>query len=142
MRTRSDVARGGESVEIDASDVVVGDVVLLSAGSAVPGDGRLLEARDLFVNEAALTGESNNAFTQLLGQVTGAVAEGGAFAGQVVNSGVLQQVGSVISKIKGGEAGVTKVKQQLVQKVRASFMGLYGKVSGAGGGGAGVPGGV
>ncbi|MCA9772302.1 MAG: magnesium-translocating P-type ATPase [Myxococcales bacterium] len=58
VRTRSDVARGGESVEIDASDVVVGDVVLLSAGSAVPGDGRLLEARDLFVNEAALTGES------------------------------------------------------------------------------------
>ena len=39
-------------------DLVPGDVVLLAAGDLVPADGRLLEARDFFVNEALLTGES------------------------------------------------------------------------------------
>jgi Mg2+-importing ATPase len=38
--------------------VVPGDVVLLSAGSLVPADGLLLEARDFYVNQAVLTGET------------------------------------------------------------------------------------
>lgn len=52
------VLRDGASVEIPASELVSGDVVLLSAGSLIPADGRILESSDLFVNEAALTGES------------------------------------------------------------------------------------
>jgi Mg2+-importing ATPase len=52
------VVRGGAEIDIPAAQVVPGDVVLLSAGDAVPGDCLLLESRDLFVDEAALTGES------------------------------------------------------------------------------------
>jgi Mg2+-importing ATPase len=37
---------------------VPGDIILLQAGDVIPGDCRLLEARDLFVDEAALTGET------------------------------------------------------------------------------------
>lgn len=55
---RSTVLRDGKEVEIPATELVPGDVVLLSAGSLVPADARILEATDLFVNEAALTGES------------------------------------------------------------------------------------
>ncbi|MFM2153462.1 MAG: hypothetical protein RL199_1897, partial [Pseudomonadota bacterium] len=44
--------------EVPVESLVVGDLVLLSAGDAVPADLRLLEARDLHVDEAALTGES------------------------------------------------------------------------------------
>src|SRR5262249_24860134 len=43
---------------IPIEDIVSGDVVLLDAGDVIPGDGRILESKDLFVNEAALTGET------------------------------------------------------------------------------------
>src|SRR5208337_4404538 len=52
------VLRGGEWKEIQRREVVPGDIVRLSAGDLVPGDARLLVARDLYVQQAALTGES------------------------------------------------------------------------------------
>ncbi len=52
------VIRDGREEQIDASALVPGDVVLLSAGDRVPADGRLLSASQLKVDEAALTGES------------------------------------------------------------------------------------
>lgn len=58
VATTARVLRDGAEVSIPLDRVVPGDVVLLAAGSLVPGDGRLLEARDLHVNEASLTGES------------------------------------------------------------------------------------
>ena len=50
--------RGGALREIDARDLVPGDVILLEAGNIVPADVRLLEAANLRVQEAMLTGES------------------------------------------------------------------------------------
>lgn len=55
---RSTVWRDGHAAQVPSSTVVPGDVVLLSAGSLIPADGILLESTDLFVSEAALTGES------------------------------------------------------------------------------------
>ena len=52
------VLRDGDEQEIPAREVVPGDVILLRAGDKVPADGRLLEAVNLQVEEAALTGES------------------------------------------------------------------------------------
>ncbi|HWP39409.1 MAG TPA: magnesium-translocating P-type ATPase, partial [Tepidisphaeraceae bacterium] len=52
------VLRNGQACAISASEVVPGDVVLLSAGSLIPADGVVLEAKDCFVDQAALTGES------------------------------------------------------------------------------------
>lgn len=49
--------RDGKSQEIPLPSLVPGDVVLLAAGDLVPGDGRILEAKDFFVNQALLTGE-------------------------------------------------------------------------------------
>ncbi len=53
-----DVIRGGETVPIDASLLVPGDILLLSEGDKVPADIRLLEADSLRADEALLTGES------------------------------------------------------------------------------------
>ncbi|MDR3574803.1 MAG: magnesium-translocating P-type ATPase [Anaerolineaceae bacterium] len=50
--------RNGNSLNIPAEDVVPGDIVLLSAGSLIPADGVVLEAKDFFVNQAVLTGET------------------------------------------------------------------------------------
>jgi Ca2+-transporting ATPase len=52
------VSRGGRYTTVPRKDVVVGDVVLVEIGEAVPADGELLEAVSLQVNEASLTGES------------------------------------------------------------------------------------
>ena len=53
------VRRDGVVAEIDASQLVPGDIVLLEAGDRVPADGRLLAAHNLEAEEAALTGESH-----------------------------------------------------------------------------------
>ena len=52
------VKREGELIEISAEELVVGDIVLLSAGDRVPADIRLTEVTDLFISQAAITGES------------------------------------------------------------------------------------
>ncbi|HVP11575.1 MAG TPA: HAD-IC family P-type ATPase, partial [Phycisphaerae bacterium] len=52
------VLRDGKWQETRRSDVVPGDIVRLSAGDVVPADARLLESRDLYIQQAALTGES------------------------------------------------------------------------------------
>ena len=52
------VLHDDRSQSIPAEEVVPGDVVLLSAGSLVPADGVLLEARDFYVNQAVLTGKT------------------------------------------------------------------------------------
>ena len=54
----SRVLRDGKIVSVHSEDLVVGDVVLLEAGDAVPADGRLVENASLKIEEAALTGES------------------------------------------------------------------------------------
>lgn len=50
--------KGQEMVEIPLDEVVVGDIVHLSAGDMLPADVRILDAKDLFVSQASLTGES------------------------------------------------------------------------------------
>ena len=58
VSTTATVVREGQRKEIPLKELVPGDVVHLSAGDMVPADVRLLSAKDLFLNQAALTGES------------------------------------------------------------------------------------
>jgi Mg2+-importing ATPase len=58
IRSQATVLRDGQPTEVPVDEVVRGDVVLLKAGDTIPGDGWLLEAKDLFVDESSLTGES------------------------------------------------------------------------------------
>lgn len=57
VQLRATVLRDGIPRETPSAQIAPGDVVLLSAGSLVPADGQVIEARDLFVNQALLTGE-------------------------------------------------------------------------------------
>jgi len=58
VRVTATVLRDGTPTQKPREDIVPGDVVLLSAGSLVPGDGVVLESKDFFVNESVLTGEA------------------------------------------------------------------------------------
>ena len=55
VQVRATALRDGVEKEVPVAQVVPGNVVLLTSGSLVPADGRLLEACDLFVNQALLT---------------------------------------------------------------------------------------
>lgn len=56
--TKATVLRDGSEIEIPVHEVVTGDITILNAGDTIPGDGLLVESKDLFVDESALTGES------------------------------------------------------------------------------------
>jgi Ca2+-transporting ATPase len=58
MKTIARVRRDDQALEIDATELVPGDVVLMEAGNRVPADGRICVAATLEIEEAALTGES------------------------------------------------------------------------------------
>jgi P-type Mg2+ transporter len=58
VTAKATVLRDGAPKQVLAEEVVPGDVVLLSAGNLVPADGVVLEARDFFINQAVLTGET------------------------------------------------------------------------------------
>ena len=55
---KTDVLRDGQPASIPTDEIVPGDVVLLSAGSLIPADGLVIDAKDFFVNQAVLTGET------------------------------------------------------------------------------------
>ncbi len=59
LELRCDVVRDGATVRIPSATVVPGDVVVLAAGATVPADGVVVVAKDLFVSESVLTGESH-----------------------------------------------------------------------------------
>jgi len=58
LKASARVRRDGAEVKIDADQVVVGDIVLLTAGDSVCADGRIIEAASLQIDESQLTGES------------------------------------------------------------------------------------
>ncbi|HVV07077.1 MAG TPA: magnesium-translocating P-type ATPase, partial [Puia sp.] len=58
VQVKVTVIRGGQDRIISIEEVVPGDIVILNAGQTVPGDCRLLTSRDLYTNEASLTGET------------------------------------------------------------------------------------
>jgi Ca2+-transporting ATPase len=58
MKNIARVRRDGQAIEIEAEELVPGDIVLMEAGNRVPADGRLFVAANLEIEEAALTGES------------------------------------------------------------------------------------
>ena len=58
VRTQCRVLREGETYEVNAEELVLGDIVLLESGDKIPADLRLLNSHDLEVDESLLTGES------------------------------------------------------------------------------------
>jgi Mg2+-importing ATPase len=58
VQIKSSILRDGKQAEVPVENVVPGDVVILNAGDNIPGDCLILESKDLFINEAALTGET------------------------------------------------------------------------------------
>ncbi len=59
VATTTTVIRDGKEQQIPIKEITLGDIVILSAGSMIPADLRVLEAKDLYVGQSSLTGESD-----------------------------------------------------------------------------------
>ena len=59
ISNKMDVIRDEIQTTVDVENIVPGDIVKLSSGDMIPGDVRFLEVKDLFIDQASLTGESN-----------------------------------------------------------------------------------
>ena len=60
VETTTTVIRDNKEINIPVKNVTLGEIVLLSAGSIIPADLRIIESKDLYVGQASLTGESDN----------------------------------------------------------------------------------
>jgi Ca2+-transporting ATPase len=75
LKPTTTVIRDGQRVEVEVWELVPGDLVLLTAGEKAPGDGEIIEATKLSIDEAILTGESEPVNKQSIAQTRGNPAE-------------------------------------------------------------------
>jgi Ca2+-transporting ATPase len=122
----STVIRDGERQRIPAHDIVPGDIVLLEAGDKIPADARIIESANLYVDEAALTGESVpvNKETQPIDADVGlgdrrnmlfasTVATYGRGRAVVVATGMGTEVGRIAGLLEAAEKEPTPLQQEL-----------------------------
>jgi len=124
------VRRGGQVQEISAEELVPGDMVLLEEGDRVPADGRLVDAVNLQIEEAALTGESvpvskDTAAIQSSENVTVGDRQNMAFMGTAVNygrgemvvttTGLQTELGNIAAMLLQVEEGITPLQRRLNQ---------------------------
>nr|WP_296820836.1 magnesium-translocating P-type ATPase [Thiobacillus sp.] len=116
---RAKVVRGGLAREIPVAELVPGDVVLLAAGDLAPADGRVLDARDLFVNQALLTGESypvEKHAQDALPDADMASATNALFLGTSIISGA----GRLLIVRTGSATALGQIADTLVQRPQAT----------------------
>lgn len=120
------VIRGGRRYEIKAAALVPGDVVVLNPGDRVPADLRLIAAKELRIDEAALTGESlpvdksvapvpNNATPadQSCMAFSGTVCVQGQASGVIVATGATTELGQINRMLAGIQRAATPLIQQI-----------------------------
>lgn len=122
---RATVLRDGSEVEVPAADLVPGDVVLLRAGDKIPADLRLIEAVNLQIEEAALTGESVPVEKTTMALLeapladrknmayAGTNASYGRGRGLVVATGSLTEFGRIATMLQTVETGRTPLQENL-----------------------------
>lgn len=128
----SKVLRDGKMVSVKSEDLVVGDVVILEAGDAVPADGRIIDCASLKIEEAALTGESvpvdKTADTLSLGDgkdvplgdrtnmvYMGSTVVYGRGAAVITGTGMDTEMGKIADALAQAEEGKTPLQIKLAQ---------------------------
>ncbi len=125
------VFRGGEPLKIPAEDLVVGDLVVLSSGSAIPADLRLVDVHGLSINESSLSGEwlavekSTDTALEAAPLVersgmayAGTLVAAGAGKGIVVATGGDTEIGRIAIELGKHDESVTPLMRDIRQVAR------------------------
>lgn len=113
IATDTTVIREGKQQEIKIKNVSIGDIIFLNAGDIIPADARVIEAKDFFVNQSSLTGESFpvektssalHAKHESLTDITNSVFSGssvitGSATAVVVQTGANTEFGKIAEKL-------------------------------------------
>ncbi|SFU30242.1 cation-transporting P-type ATPase [Halomonas korlensis] len=126
LSPQASARRGGRETKIDAEELVPGDIVHLESGDRVPADIRLLEAKRLNAEEAALTGESTpvdkseepveedaDLADRSAMLFAGTIVAKGNATGVVVQTGAQTEIGRISEMLRGVEQLKTPLVQQL-----------------------------
>ena len=134
LYTSTNVVRNGIEKEIKVDDVVIGDIIHLSAGSMIPADLMLIECKDLFVNQSVFTGESiavekvceNNLDSKEIFSLPniclmGSSVISGSAIGVVINTGFSTYLGQMSKEVSNKkeptnfEIGMDKITKMLIK---------------------------
>lgn len=122
------VSRDNKKIRISGKDVVPGDIMMLEAGDKIQADARIISANEFFVNESALTGESEpqqkndkkiKAGTMLADRTDmvyrGTIVSNGRATVLVVTTGANTEIGKIASLVKETKDERTPLQIQLAQ---------------------------
>jgi len=136
VKIRAKVLRDGNEKEVDSEELVLGDIVLIKAGDKVPADGRIIEAKNLKVNEASLTGESQAVSKEIiiLPELTtvadrknmvfmGTIIEEGYAEIVIVATGLSTQIGEIVSLLRKTKETKTPLQKKIASLSR--FLGIF-----------------
>jgi len=138
VKIRAKVLRDGNEKEVDSEDLVIGDVVILKMGDKVPADGRIIESKNLKINEANLTGESKAVKKDCAGKAPekASIAEqtNMAFMGTIVEEGegkiivtgigLGTEIGKIVCLLKETKERRTPIQKKILSlsKQTAAFI--------------------
>jgi Mg2+-importing ATPase len=120
VAVQATVRRNGACVSMPIDQLVPGDIVELIAGDLVPADSRLLESRDLFINQALLTGEPYPAEKQAGDQALGAENPAGASNAVFAGTSVISGTATVVICRTGGRTALGHLATSLAEKPPAT----------------------
>ena len=139
LSLKAQVIRNGQRAEIDAADLTIGDIVILSPGAKVPADLRLMQTADLKIEESPLTGESIAAdkniepiaIDTMLGDrinmaFSGTTVSSGTGVGVVIGIGEDTEIGRINQMISEVEKLTTPLLRQTAQFGKAVSIAILG----------------
>jgi Ca2+-transporting ATPase len=122
------VIRDGQKKEIEATELVPGDVVIIKSGQSIPADGEVIEQKDLQVNEAFLTGESRPVKKDEQDQVfLGSNIVSGTGKFKVTETGPETKMGQLAENLEGTVSEQTPLKRQVEQLAKTLTI-LFGLI--------------
>ncbi len=134
---KAEVIRGGEHKEIDAQNLVPGDIIILDEGRKIPADSRIIRSSSLKIDESMLTGESTSVLksektlkeeTPLTDRINtcfmGTLVTSGNGLALVTDTGMNTKIGKITELVQKAETKQTllQIKLDKLSKVLAAFV--------------------
>ena len=118
----SKVIRNNQTIEISSDDIVMGDMMVIEEGTAVPADGVIIQSNDFSINESILTGESLSVYKSVLDEdklvYQGTWVAGGLAICQVTQIGNATRLGKIGKSLESITEEKTPLQKQISNFVK------------------------